>query len=750
MKERKRAADAALQIFRLQVEDSVLDFLCTALVPELGADVAAGSSCDAHLVLVAVAAVRAFPDEFAGFIFDDADFSVIAACHAVVALRVQFCVHDVFIDVLHDGQDCRDVRLHIRYFDVGNSAARGESLEVGFEFQLMECVDVFRNMDVVAVGDVVLVRYARDDAEAFLEAFSELVGGGFHRCAVYGVGDVFSSSPFGALVVQFLHDSEGKFSAFIRCMGYAEHADAHFIEACIAEGNGAVVVEEELVDRFALLETSDSAVLPEDRSHVGDGAEQSFMAAAERSVAEFEAVFQDFPEFIHIAARGACHIDEVDGDDALIEAAVVFMLSVFAKALGIRGEEGAAAHAWVNVAVLQVLHDLGGNIVRNHSLCCTFSSKSGQVIVRGIIMNVVFVEDVDQFRECRSDPDALFILDALHSLAEDFFDDHGQILAGTSVRNFVQVHEHGDEWSLAVAGHEGDQLVLDGLDARFDFFLQTTLHDLFDDGFVHGFTGFLAFSDDFLLDLLAADIYEWSQVRQCEGLSAVLVGCYLSDDLCRYVAGSEEGMRLFNHGLADDGAVLQHVFQIDQVAVMFSLRIVVSVVEMDDACFMRLHDFFGEEQTLCQILGHFAGHVVALGGIDDRVLVGIFLFDFFIGEVDQGKNAVIGRVALAGDFSLVTVADILLRYFIAAHFHDARFDHILNVFDIGCVGVACDLVRNVVCDSADLVIIHLVDVIDFVIGLADSVHDLGDVKRYFLAVSLNDIHLDVHFHFFHS
>ena len=137
MKERKRAADAALQIFRLQVEDSVLDFLCTALVPELGADVAAGSSCDAHLVLVAVAAVRAFPDEFAGFIFDDADFSVIAACHAVVALRVQFCVHDVFIDVLHDGQDCRDVRLHIRYFDVGNSAARGESLEVGFEFQLM-------------------------------------------------------------------------------------------------------------------------------------------------------------------------------------------------------------------------------------------------------------------------------------------------------------------------------------------------------------------------------------------------------------------------------------------------------------------------------------------------------------------------------------------------------------------------------------------------------------------------------------
>ncbi len=122
--------------------------------------------------------------------------------------------------------------------------------------------------------------------------------------------------------------------------GIPEHADAHFIEACIAEGNGAVVVEEELVNRFALLETSDSAVLPEDRSHVGDGAEQSFMAAAERSVAEFEAVFQDFPEFIDIAARGACHIDEVDGDDALIEAAVVLAFRFLLRLLvsGVRKE----------------------------------------------------------------------------------------------------------------------------------------------------------------------------------------------------------------------------------------------------------------------------------------------------------------------------------------------------------------------------------------------------------------------------
>ena len=46
----------------LQVQYSVFDFLGAALVPELGADVAAGSSGYAHLVLVTVSVGRAFSD----------------------------------------------------------------------------------------------------------------------------------------------------------------------------------------------------------------------------------------------------------------------------------------------------------------------------------------------------------------------------------------------------------------------------------------------------------------------------------------------------------------------------------------------------------------------------------------------------------------------------------------------------------------------------------------------------------------
>ena len=80
-------------------------------------------------------------------------------------------------------------------------------------------------------------------------------------------------------------------------------------------------------------------------------------------------------------------------------------------------------------------------------------------------------------------------------------------------------------------------------------------------------------------------------------------------------------MGLFNHCLADDGAVLQHVFQIDEVAVVFFLGKIVGIVEMDNAFVMGFHDVFGKEKTFCQILGNLACHIVSLGGVDDRVFV---------------------------------------------------------------------------------------------------------------------------------
>ena len=63
---------------------AVADFLRPALVPVLGANVAAGASGDVHLRLVGVAALRAVPDEFAVGVFLDLDLAVVAADLAVV------------------------------------------------------------------------------------------------------------------------------------------------------------------------------------------------------------------------------------------------------------------------------------------------------------------------------------------------------------------------------------------------------------------------------------------------------------------------------------------------------------------------------------------------------------------------------------------------------------------------------------------------------------------------------------------
>ena len=69
---------------RLQVQHAVADLLGSALVPVLGADVAARPARDVHLRLVGVAALRAGPDELAVGILLDFDLAVEAADLAVV------------------------------------------------------------------------------------------------------------------------------------------------------------------------------------------------------------------------------------------------------------------------------------------------------------------------------------------------------------------------------------------------------------------------------------------------------------------------------------------------------------------------------------------------------------------------------------------------------------------------------------------------------------------------------------------
>ena len=188
------------------MQHALADLLGAALVPELGADVAAGAAGDAHTGLIAVSADRALPDQLAGIVLDDHDLTVIAAALTVVALGVELGVHNVVVDIFHHSQNSGNVVLHVGNLYIADGAAGGEFLEIRLEFQLVESVDLLGHMYMVAVGNVVLVCDTLDDAEALLQALGKLVGRGLHGCAVDGVADALRGPPLGALVIETLHD----------------------------------------------------------------------------------------------------------------------------------------------------------------------------------------------------------------------------------------------------------------------------------------------------------------------------------------------------------------------------------------------------------------------------------------------------------------------------------------------------------------------------------------------------------------
>ena len=118
-------------------------------------------------------------------------------------------------------------------------------------------------------------------------------------------------------------------------------------------------------------------------------------------------------------------------------------------------------------------------------------------------------------------------------------------------------------------------------------------------------------------------------------LAAVLTGSYLGNDLCGDVAGSGEAVGLLNKSTADNGAILQHILQIDQITVVHMLGKIIRVVEMDDALLMGLHDIRRKQNTAGDILADLACHIVALYAVDSGVLIGILLLDFLIITFNQ-------------------------------------------------------------------------------------------------------------------
>ena len=94
-------------------------------------------------------------------------------------------------------------------------------------------------------------------------------------------------------------------------------------------------------------------------------------------------------------------------------------------------------------------------------------------------------------------------------------------------------------------------------------------------------------------------------------------------------------MRFFDHRAADHCAVLEHVFQIDQIAVVHMLGVIIGIVEMDDPLPVRLYNIFRQQHSLCQVLADFSCHIVPLYTVDCRIFIGIFLPDLLIITFNQ-------------------------------------------------------------------------------------------------------------------
>ena len=149
------------------MKDTVLNLGGTALVPELCTDITTCSACDMHLMLVSVAALWTFPHELAVF-FDYLNLTIVAADLAEVGLRVELSVEDGVVNVMHYGENCRDVVLHVRNLYIADCSARGQLLECRFFSEFIERVNILCHMDVIAVCNVGMVCHAFNNAETTL------------------------------------------------------------------------------------------------------------------------------------------------------------------------------------------------------------------------------------------------------------------------------------------------------------------------------------------------------------------------------------------------------------------------------------------------------------------------------------------------------------------------------------------------------------------------------------------------------
>ena len=243
---------------------------------------------------------------------------------------------------------------------------------------------------------------------------------------------------------------------------------------------------------------------------------------------------------------------------------------------------------------------------------------------------------------------------------------------------------------------------MDSLNSSLYLFSQAPLYDGIDLFVIHGNSGLFILSQYILCDGLPADINEFGEVSQRNRLAAVLVRGNLSNDLGGDIARSGKAMRLFNHRAGDNGAVLEHIIQIHEVAIVHMLSEVVRVMEVNEPFIMSVHDVGRQQHAPSHITRNFPSNIITLRRQDIYIFIGVLLASFHACSVHNGGDLVVDWTRFPLELMLIAVRHIVIGETVCSVPHNLHDDLVLHRFHSWQSLCIEEVILNVLGDSANV------------------------------------------------
>ncbi|OPZ17877.1 MAG: hypothetical protein BWZ04_02767 [Firmicutes bacterium ADurb.BinA205] len=226
---------------------------------------------------------------------------------------------------------------------------------------------------------------------------------------------------------------------------------------------------------------------------------------------------------------------------------------------------------------------------------------------------------------------------------------------------------------------------------------------------------------------------------KADGLSAVLIRGDLCNDLRCDIAGSRKAVRLLNHSTGYHCAVLKHILQIHQTAIVHRLCDVVQIVYMNDPVIMGGDHILRKQESAANVSADLSRHIVTERAVDDRVLVGVLLFCLLVVAFEQAQDLAVCGVQLALLFMKQSVFAVVPCKFVRFGLVQFIENHVLDFFDMdrSCKGVAAFF--YITDNEADSCIRNLSIRFHLVIRRRDSGSYLFTVIRDFSTVPFDNL-----------